>query len=269
MRRLLTVSCTTALLSLGNLCHAQSSQPDSQPATEPAAAEQDQKELARKLYAEGSQLYEQADYAGAVAAFEKAYAAYPAPALLFNLAQAERLLGPTHCQQALDYYERYRQTPESAADREEVEVHVAEMRGCVKANSAAAQQPVAAGSASPPPKREVPEPAPQVTTSRPIPTSAYVLGAVGAFGLATFGTLAILGKSQQNDLERSCSPACSPAQLSPMKTKFVIADIALAVSAVSLGTAGYLVLTRPEAPARADSRAAFYDGAQLSWLGSF
>ncbi len=52
---------------------------------------------------------------------------------MFNLAQAERQLGPAHCQAALDYYERYRPTPESAADREEVAVHIAEMRGCVNA----------------------------------------------------------------------------------------------------------------------------------------
>jgi hypothetical protein len=269
MPRLLTLSCTTALLLLASVCHAQDGQADSQPPAEQVAPEQEPKELARKLYAEGSRLYEHADYAGAVAAFEKAYAAYPAPALLFNLAQAERLLGPAHCQRALDYYERYRQTPESAADREEVEVHMAEMRGCVKAGNAAKEQPAAATPAAPPPRREVAAAPPQLTASRPIPTSAYVLGAVGVAGLATFGTLAILGKSQQDDLERSCSPACSPAQLSPMKTKFMIADIALAVGAVSLGAAGYLVLTRSAAPARVGRRTGWRDGATLTLLGSF
>src|SRR5687768_9385235 len=102
-------------------------------------SEQSQKDLARDLYQEGSRLYDQADYTGAIAAFEKAYAAYPAAALLFNLAQAHRLLGPAHCEQALDYYERYKRAPESAGDRREVEVRIAEMRGCLKAAQAAAQ----------------------------------------------------------------------------------------------------------------------------------
>jgi tetratricopeptide (TPR) repeat protein len=255
MRSLGSILCAGSLLLSSSWCHAQ----EAPAPTETPARALDQKEVSRKLYADGSALYDQADYASAIAAFEKAYAAYPAPAFLFNLAQAERQLGPAHCQAALDYYERYQQAPESAADREEVAVHVAEMRGCVNAAAASAKERVVAPTAAPPPPAARERPA--ATATWPIPPAAYVLGAVGVAGLATFGTLALLGRNQQSDLERSCSPACSPSQVQPMKTKFLIADIGLAVGAVSLGAAGYLVLSRP-----AVTRA---NGAQLSVVGNF
>jgi tetratricopeptide (TPR) repeat protein len=227
---------------------------------EAQAAEPNQKELARQLYEEGSRLYDAADYAGAIVAFEKAYAAYPAAALLFNLAQAHRLLGPEHCEQALDYYERYRQAPESASDANEVQVHIAEMRGCVRAAQASAQQrPVE------PAKAVAPAPAPppaEPARERPIPTAAYVLGGIGVAGLAAFGTLAILGRNQQNELERTCSPQCNPDRVQSMKTKFLLADVGLAVFAVSLGGAGYMVLSRPSVSPSAQ-------GAQLDFVGRF
>lgn len=249
-----------ALLSLA-LALLAGAAPAQEGPTEPAKTEPSEKDLARQLYEEGSRLYDAADYAGAIAAFEKAYAAYPAAALLFNLAQAHRLLGPAHCSQALDYYERYLQAPESASDRAEVEVHLAEMRGCVRAARASAERPVEPAPAPPPAPapRERPGPPPE----RPIPTAAYVLGAVSVAGLATFGTLAILARNDQNELERTCSPRCSPDQVQPMKTKFLIADIGLAVFAVSLGGAGYLVLSRPSVAAPAAQ------GAQLDFVGRF
>jgi tetratricopeptide (TPR) repeat protein len=262
MRRLSSTLLLISLALSSSLGHAQAADP----AAEAPQPEQSQKDLAREHYAEGSRLYDQADYAGAIAAFEKAYAAYPAPALLFNLAQAHRLLGPQHCEQALDYYERYKLTPESAADRREVEVRIAEMRGCVKAAQAAAQER-ANQPAKPPPEPKIePKPVPPpARTERPVPTAAYVLGGISLAGLATFGTLAILGRSEQSELEASCSPKCSPVQVQPMKTKFLIADIGLSVFAVSLGGAGYLVLTRPSVAVGSSAT----DGAQLSVVGRF
>ena len=259
----------STLLSLSLCLAAGLAQAQEGPSTpEPPKSEQSQKDLARDLYQEGSRLYDQADYAGAIVAFEKAYAAYPAAALLFNLAQAHRLMGPAHCEQALDYYERYRKAPESAHDREEVDVHMAEMRGCVRAAQASAREraaePPAPAPAPAPPPREEPPPA----RERPIPTAAYVLGGVAVVGLATFGTLAFLGRSEQSELERSCSPRCSPDQVKPMKTKFLIADIGLAVFAVSLGGAGYLVLSRPTTSS-AQGSAALQGGAQLDFVGTF
>jgi tetratricopeptide (TPR) repeat protein len=239
--------------------------------TTPAIAtekEPSQKDLARDLYQEGSRLYERADYPAAIAAFERAYAAYPAAALLFNLAQAHRLLGPAHCAQALDYYERYGQAPESESERAEVEVRIVEMRGCVKAAQAAQERARERA-----PARIAPREQPQAPLSRsvhpgerPIPTAAYVLGAVSLAGLATFGTMAILGRNQQTELERGCSPSCSPERVEPMKTKFLVADIGLAVFAVALGGAGYVVLSRPDVRAQPNSA---LGGAQLDFVGSF
>lgn len=87
---------------------------------------------------------------------------------------------------------------------------------------------------------------PALPRERPTPIVVYPLLGVGALGMAGFGTFAFLGKSKENDLKTSCFPDCTDSQLSPMKTQFLIADIALGVGAASLVTAGVLYLTRPE-----------------------
>jgi len=261
--RLLSSSLVLSLLLMSSYVQAQEAPAEA----EPPQSEQGRKDLARDLYQEGSGLYDSGDYAGAIVAFEKAYQAFPAAALLFNLAQAHRLLGPAHCEQALDYYERYKLAPESAGDHREVEVRIAEMRGCVKAAQAAARDREAQPAApAPPAPAPAPPPASPTPTERPIPTAAYVLGAVSIAGLATFGTLALLGRSDQAELERTCSPGCLPDRVQPMKTKFLIADIGLAVFAVSLGATGYVVLSRPSVSSPTSGAVG---GAQLNWVGRF
>ena len=228
------------------------------------------KEVARQSYQEGSRLYAEGKYAEAIAAFEKAYEAYPAAALLFNLAQAYRLLGPEHCAEALDYYERYLSEDPNTPDRDQILVHMAEMRGCTRASRPADSedsQPTATASttnASPPTTPGVQDTPPPVAGPAPIPVSAYVTGAVGIVGLATFAVFAVLGNNQQSDLETDCSPGCPPDRVDSMKTKFLIADIGLATGLVAIGAATYLVLSRPAADSNLQARAA-----QLTWVGRF
>lgn len=237
--------------------------------TAPARAEEppSDKAAARELYQQGSALYDHGDYAGAISFFEKAYATFPAAALLFNLAQAHRLLGPEHCRQALEFYERYQATPESAADRAEVDVRVAEMRGCLSAAQAAqphveaAPQPIVVSKTdtapAPAPSRPAPAPA--------VPVASWVLGGVGVVGLGVFGTFAILGKNRQAELERTCLPSCAPGSVNAVKRKYLIADVGLAIGAVSLGGAGYFYFTREGGePARSA-----FGGASLNYIGSF
>jgi hypothetical protein len=51
------------------------------------------KATAQGLLDEGSRLYGEGDYAGALEKFKKAYTAYPSPKLMFNIGQANRDLG--------------------------------------------------------------------------------------------------------------------------------------------------------------------------------
>src|SRR5688572_11504167 len=84
---------------------------------------------ARDLAAKGRTAHDQGDYTRAIAAFKEAYVMAPAPALLFNLAQAYRLQG--NCDDAALMYRRYissRPAPEGRALAEE---HLQTMERCL------------------------------------------------------------------------------------------------------------------------------------------
>jgi tetratricopeptide (TPR) repeat protein len=227
----------------------------------------DAQESARRFYAEGARLYEQHDYLRAIRAFERAYEISGSPALLFNLGQANRLLGPERCAKALSYYELYLRLDKDAPNRGESERRVVEMRTCITrpgdtgiaeatepdasaapavaaSTSAPARAPEAVdASASLPLPSAVAPAAPREREQRSVAPAAYVLGAVGVAGIAVFATFALLGKSEQRHLESTCSPRCDPADVDALRTKFLIADLALVAGVVSLGATTYLVVS--------------------------
>jgi hypothetical protein len=99
---------------------------------------------------------------------------------------------------------------------------------------AAAQQPTA--------------PAASTEKHRPVPASVYVLGGVGMLALGSFAYFGLQGRSAASDLD-ACKPNCLEADVDRARTKLIIADVSLGVSVISLGTAVYLLLTRPEVDA--------------------
>jgi hypothetical protein len=76
-----------------------------------------------------------------------------------------------------------------------------------------------------------------------IPTPSLVLGAVGLGALGSFTFFAITGAQEKEQLRSSCSPRCTDDQVSPLKTRYVVADVSLGIAIVSLGIATYLWLT--------------------------
>lgn len=80
---------------------------------------------ARKEYERGAQLYRSGQYEEAIAAFRKAYAAQPHPALLFNIGQAQEKLG--ELEPALESYRGYLQAAPEAQDRGAVETAIASL----------------------------------------------------------------------------------------------------------------------------------------------
>jgi hypothetical protein len=97
--------------------------------------------------------------------------------------------------------------------------------------------PAPTPAAKPPPP---PDPSQSVAE---VPTAVYVLGAVGALGLGVFTFLAITGKSEKDKLVASCAPACSDAEVSRVRTRYIAADISLGIAMVALGAATYLLLS--------------------------
>jgi hypothetical protein len=100
----------------------------------------------------------------------------------------------------------------------------------------ATQQPKQPGGATPPP----PEP-----ESKPSHVPAYVVGGIGIVALGVGTAFAIIGTGDYNDLKNGCgqTKSCTDDDVSPVKTKILIADIAFGVGIVAIGTAVVLYLT--------------------------
>ena len=74
-------------------------------------------------------------------------------------------------------------------------------------------------------------------------TLPYALFGVGMLGLASFTTFALLGNSDKHGLESRCAPDCPNAEVSTLHTKYVVADVSLAIGAVAIGAASYLLFS--------------------------
>jgi hypothetical protein len=90
--------------------------------------------------------------------------------------------------------------------------------------------------AAPPPVRE-PE--------RPTPFVVYPLFGLGVVGLASFGVFSLLGQQEQKELEETCAPDCTDADLESMKKMYLIGDISAGIGAAALLTSAVVYLTRP------------------------
>jgi len=82
-----------------------------------------------------------------------------------------------------------------------------------------------------------------------VPTITYVLGGVGVVGIGLFATFGILGTSDKSELEDTCAPSCSEADVDGVRAKLIAADVSLGVGVVALGVAAFLFFTAPPATA--------------------
>lgn len=80
---------------------------------------------------------------------------------------------------------------------------------------------------------------------RPTPVVVYPLLVLGVAGLGSFGAFAGLGKSEQNDLEKTCAPRCQESDMKTMKRWYTIGDISAGVGAAALIGAAVVYFTRP------------------------
>jgi hypothetical protein len=73
-----------------------------------------------------------------------------------------------------------------------------------------------------------------VLAPRKVPVASYVLGAVGVAAIGGGVVLRLLGSSKFDSLQTSCSPACTSSQVDPVKTKYVLSDVAFGVGAAAV-----------------------------------
>jgi hypothetical protein len=95
----------------------------------------------------------------------------------------------------------------------------------------------------PPPTSEKPR--------RPFPILPVSLGALSVVSLGVFGVVGATAVSDYNSLNHDCAPRCSSDQIDSVRTRFLVADIALVVGVLAGAAAvGLWILDRPSDAAR-------------------
>jgi tetratricopeptide (TPR) repeat protein len=201
-----------------------------------AHADPGAKETAEKGFA----AYDRGDYAAAISYFEGAYEVDPTAGLLFNIAQAYRQLGPSGCERALDYYERYRTALDDsgAPIKESLKARIIEMKACVESGSAPADDPDKGE-----PVVNLEQSAKPATSSRRL--VGWLLLGGGGIAIATAAATGALALDRQSDLSSRCTNDVCPPSLEGRVRGYnrlrVATFTAGTVGVVALAVGGYLL----------------------------
>jgi len=214
---------------------------------------------ARAIAGKGFAAYDRHDYAAAVALFSRAYELAPEPGLLYNIAQAYRQIGPSACEEALDYYRRFLATPESAhgqVTQETIEARITEMEACVERRQAAsAKEPAARqpgevvaptldGPSADPPDRD---------SGRR--KAGWVVTGAGSATLALAAVAGAVALHRRSQLHDGCRGGVCPPELSDEVSSYdrwrYTAFVSGGAGAVALGVGIWMLVTsrRPETEA--------------------
>jgi hypothetical protein len=76
-------------------------------------------------------------------------------------------------------------------------------------------------------------------------SSAWVFAGIAVVAFGTEAYFGLSGLSDRSNLENGCgkTQTCNPSDVDSVRTKFTVADIALAVGIVSAGLSAYFFLT--------------------------
>jgi hypothetical protein len=99
--------------------------------------------------------------------------------------------------------------------------------------------------------RPLEKPKPPVAPRRRfrVPVGTVVFGGAGLVALGSFAYFGIVGRNEASELGDGCGrdKSCTESQVSPVRTKLLVADISLGVAIVSLGAATYTFFVRTDA----------------------
>jgi tetratricopeptide (TPR) repeat protein len=162
---------------------------------------------AEALYTEGSKHYNLREYEPAIAAFKRAYALYPEPTFLFDIAQAYRLLND--CDNAAAFYSNYLRVKPDADDHEKAEQLAGEMERCAAEQKREREEERRRSRAA----EALPRPAEDRTNLRigGLVTAGAGLVLVGA---GAYFSVDAADKSRQ--LEKLCMTSCNANDVAPI-----------------------------------------------------
>ena len=169
---------------------------------------------AEKLYVQGQQAYDAARYDDALAAWEKSYALSKLPALLFNIAQAQRLRhNPGDCTKATANYRKFISLSPKATERPTAEGFIAELAPCTEAESKPIVEPFPSPSPTP---SSAPAPSPMPVTVTQVDSNAgagkrlvgYVVGGTGIALVVTGVYFGAKARRLGNEVSDECADGC-------------------------------------------------------------
>jgi hypothetical protein len=219
-------------------------------------AHADELTVARMHYQRGTKAYDLGFYEDAIREYMLAYQAKDDPAILYNLAQVNRLAG--HAPEALRLYRIYLLKLPRAQNRSDVEHKIGELERTIAKQQKGLPpdqlirpNPPVAESAPPPPVEPpaeppappaaAPAPAPPaaVETARPVqrPSRGLKIGGLssGAVGIAALGVgvgMAALATQTSDEISRSAT--FDPGRLGDFRTYQTLEGVFLGVGAAAL-----------------------------------
>lgn len=228
---------------------------------------------ARKAVVDGKTHYDFGRYQEAIELWERAYAECPSTGLLFNLAQAHRMLGNN--EEAITLYRSWlREAPDIDPEvRREVEARVSELAALIAAQRKAAERPPtgvsgegAGGRTETEPATTEPavtEPPPAVEPSQPLPPPpsdpsppawykdrwGLVLTAAGVATLGVGAGLFIHGGSLADDAANAMDEAEVQRMIDSAGTYRTVGSVFLVVGG-AVAVTGIVKLVIPDRPKR-------------------
>jgi tetratricopeptide (TPR) repeat protein len=203
-----------------------------------AAAETSARARALELFEQSSAHYQRRDFQGTVQLLKDAYALFPEPVLLYNLARAYEGLGDKA--DAANAYQRYLAAEPGARDHAILEKRVLALREQVVTEERA---------------RAVETPPRQTKSWASIGAAPLVLGGIGIGSLGIGTVLEVLGQKRHRDAVRQPDAAAAQAQQRQAEDLVLASNIGIIGGALLTGTGAAWALVVLATPAKPPERA--------------
>lgn len=216
----------------------------------PAALAQDASsddERARLHFEAGRSYYEEGNYEGALAEFQRSYALSSRVVLLLSIANCQERLGLWA--EAADSLDPFVASLPEGEERVTLHRRVENLRvrAAERASAAQADDANDANDATTSDATATTSSTPDTAGSDGLLVPSLVAFGVGAAGLIAWGTLGGLALAEESSVADGCGAtrSCTPEQVQAMDDLALGADIAMAVGLVGVATGAILLLADP------------------------